>query len=79
MSPFNHSMALKIGAYAIDWTLGPEKKPYDAQHGYNMIHGITYLSGSTFADFPGSQGGCGVSEQGGQEPHTELQSSLPAA
>jgi len=67
-SPFDASIALVHGVFAMAFSPGPEKKPYDKLKGYATVNGITNIVNSTFADFGGSGSGCGVSAGAGMHP-----------
>ncbi len=45
--------------FALEFTPGPEEKPWDQPHGYPVILGRLDVVGVTFADVYGAGGSCG--------------------
>lgn len=60
-APFGPTIGFVGGVFAMEYSPGPETKPWDELMGYQTVKGITRVSNTTFADFKGSSG-CGVSE-----------------
>ncbi|GFH26704.1 uncharacterized protein HaLaN_24896, partial [Haematococcus lacustris] len=56
--PFTPSVGFVAAAFAMVWTIGPERKAWDGQMGYSTVHGASFVTNTTFADFGGSAG-CG--------------------
>lgn len=52
-SPFTPSTGLLGSVFAMKFTPGPDTYPWDGLKGYALIHGITRVSGATFANFDG--------------------------
>ncbi|KXZ47882.1 hypothetical protein GPECTOR_32g495 [Gonium pectorale] len=52
--PFTPAVGLLSSSFAMEFTKGPEMKPWDAAHGYATILGRMHVNGTTFADWQGS-------------------------
>ena len=63
VAPFTPALGIKGSMFAMAFTPGPEKKPWDKMMGYAMVHGKFSVSGVTIADFLGPAG-CGGSGAG---------------
>ncbi|KAG2448780.1 hypothetical protein HYH02_006132 [Chlamydomonas schloesseri] len=62
-NPFTPAMGLVSATFATEFTIGPEQKPWDALMGYQTIHGIMRVFGTTFANWAGAAA-CPGSAQG---------------
>ncbi|PNH07881.1 Fibrocystin-L [Tetrabaena socialis] len=59
--PFSPSVGLVSSVFAVEFTKGPEHKPWDGLMGYQTILGVMYVNRTTFADFQGPAA-CGGSQ-----------------
>ncbi|PNH07097.1 Fibrocystin-L [Tetrabaena socialis] len=59
--PFSPSVGLVSSTFAIEFTKGPEQKPWDGLKGYQTILGVMYINRTTFAGFQGPAA-CGGSQ-----------------
>ncbi|KAG2496270.1 hypothetical protein HYH03_005503 [Edaphochlamys debaryana] len=59
-TPFTPAVGIQSAMFALAYTPGPEKKPYDKPMGYATVHGRFDFSGLTMADFAGANGCGGV-------------------
>ncbi|KAG1667228.1 hypothetical protein FOA52_009793 [Chlamydomonas sp. UWO 241] len=59
-SPFTPSRGLVSSTFALAFTPGPDRYPWDGLKGYATILGIARHRNMTFANFPGSSCGAGV-------------------
>ncbi|KAG2432951.1 hypothetical protein HXX76_008679 [Chlamydomonas incerta] len=53
-NPFTPSVGLVSATFATEFTPGPEQKPWDGLKGYQTIHGIMRVYGTTFANWAGA-------------------------
>lgn len=77
-TPFGPSVGLVSPVFALDFTVGPEMKPYDHTHGYQTIFGNTQVSGLTIANFEGASG-CGGAPDGSVYAFSNHQNAPDAA
>ncbi|KXZ47885.1 hypothetical protein GPECTOR_32g498 [Gonium pectorale] len=63
--PFTPAVGLLSSSFAIEFTKGPETKPWDAAHGYQTVLGRMHIYGTTFADWQGAFS-CGGPQGWGQ-------------
>lgn len=52
--PMQPTVGLLSSTFALEFTTGPEHKPWDHVHGYATVLGSMFVTGTTFADFRGS-------------------------
>jgi hypothetical protein len=62
-TPFGPSIGLQSSLFALEFTSGPEKKPWDHVMGYATVLGAMHVSNVTFASFKGAAG-CGAPRSG---------------
>ena len=71
VSPFTPARGLVSAAFAIMFTPGPDKKPWDGLMGYPMIQGIARHWNITFADFQGPSCSAGTYALGNHQMDTD--------
>lgn len=55
-SLYTPAMGIVSSTFAMAFTAGPEKKPWDGIKGFPTIHGLMNVTGTTLADFAGASG-----------------------